>query len=144
MNLVIDASVLVKFFIPEILSEKAGNLNRQVAKGDLSLVAPDLIFPEVGNILWKKHRMKELTRSEVTLIVDAIVSMPMEIEASKPLLPTAVDLGLACGITVYDAIYVSLAMIREMVLMTADRKLADIMGRTDYKKYIAWLGDFIQ
>jgi predicted nucleic acid-binding protein len=144
MNLVIDASVLIKFFIPEILSEKAKNLHSQVAKGDLSLVAPDLIFPEVGNILWKMHRRKELTRSEVTLIVDAIVSMPMEIEASKQLLPSAVDLGLVCGITVYDAIYVSLAMIREMVLMTADRRLADIMGRTDFKRYVAWLGDYVQ
>ena len=55
MNLVIDASVLIKFFIPEILSEKAENHHNQVAKGDLSLVAPDLIFPEAGNILWKKH-----------------------------------------------------------------------------------------
>jgi len=144
MNLVIDASVLIKFFIPEILSEKAENLNSRVAKGELSLVAPDLIFPEVGNILWKKHLRKELNRSEVTLIVDAIVSMPMEIEASQPLLPTAVDLGLACGITVYDAIYVSLAMIREMVLMTADRKLADIMGSTEFKKHVAWLGDYVQ
>ena len=84
-----------------------------------------------------------MTRSEVTLIVDAIGSIPMEIEASQQLLPTAVDLGLACGITVYDAIYVSLAMIREMVLMTADRKLADIMGRTDFKRYVAWLGDSV-
>ena len=144
MNLVMDASVLVKFFIPEILSEMAEELSVRVAKGDLRLVAPDLIFPEVGNILWKKHRRKELTQAEVRNIVDAIGSLPMEIEASKPLLPLAVDLGLACGITVYDAIYVSLAMIREMVLMTADRRLADIMGRTDYKKYVAWLGDSIQ
>ena len=85
-----------------------------------------------------------MTRSEVTLIVDAIGSIPMEIEASQQLLPTAVDLGLVCGIMVYDAIYVSLAMIREMVLMTADRKLADIMGRTDFKRYVAWLGDSVQ
>jgi len=144
MNLVIDASVLIKFFIPEILSEKVEKLNSRVAKGDLRLVAPDLIFPEVGNILWKKHRMKELIRSEVRIIVDAIGSMPMKIEASKPLLPIAVDVGLACGITIYDAIYVSLAMIREMVLVTADRKLAEIMRKTDFKKYVAWLGDAIQ
>ncbi len=144
MNLVIDASVLVKFYIPEILSEEAEKLNSRVAKGDLSLTAPDLIFPEVGNILWKKHRLKELIRSEVKIIIDAMSSMPIEIESSKPLLPIAVDVGLACGITVYDAIYVSLAMIREMVLVTADRKLAEIMRKTDFKKHVAWLGDAIQ
>ena len=141
MNLVIDASVLIKFFIPETLSEKAATLNSRVAIGELRLVAPDLIFPEVGHILWKKHRRKELIRSEVKIIVDAIGSMPMEVEASKPLLPIAVDLGLACGIAVYDAIYVSLATVREMVLVTADRKLAEIMQKTNFKKYVAWLGD---
>ncbi len=143
MNLVIDANVLMKFFIPEILSEKAEKLNSQVAKGDLRLVAPDLIFPEVGNILWKKHRMKELTRSEVAVIVNAIGFVPMEIEATKPLLPIAVDVALASGITVYDAIYVSLAMIREMVLVTADRRLVEIIRKTDLKKHVAWLGDSI-
>jgi hypothetical protein len=59
-------------------------------------------------------------------------------------MPIAVDLGLAFGITVYDAIYVSWAMIREMVLVTANRKLAEIMRKTDFKKYVAWLGDAMQ
>jgi predicted nucleic acid-binding protein len=144
MNLVIDASVLIKFFIPEILSEKAEELNARVGEGDLRLLAPDLIFAEVGNIIWKKHRMKELIRSEAEEIVDAIVSVPIEIETSRALMPLAVDMGLAYGITIYDAIYVSLAMIRENVLVTADRKLVEIMGKTDFKKYVAWLGDSIR
>jgi predicted nucleic acid-binding protein len=144
VNRVIDASVLVKFFIPEILSEKAEELNARSMQGDLRLLAPDLIFAEVGNILWKKHRMKELIRSEAEEIVDAIVSLPLEIETSKALLPFAVDLGLAYGITVYDAIYVSLAKVHETILVTADKKLVEIMGKTDFKKHVAWLGDSIR
>ena len=140
MNRVIDASVLVKFFIPEILSEKAEELNARSMEGDLRLLAPDLIFAEVGNILWKKHRRKELSRAEAEEIVDAVVSLPMEIETSKALLPFAVDLGLAYGITVYDAIYVSLAKIHQTVLVTADKKLVEMMGKTDLKKHVAWLG----
>ena len=140
MNVVIDASVLIKFFIPEILSEKAEELNVRAAEGDLGLLAPDLIFAEVGNIIWKKHRMKELIRSEVEEIVEAIVSMPIAVETSKALLPLAVDMGLAYGITVYDAVYVSLAKIHETILVTADRKLLETMGKTDFKKYVAWLG----
>jgi predicted nucleic acid-binding protein len=140
MNLVIDASVLIKFFIPEILWEKAEELNARVAQGDLKLLAPDFIFAEVGNIIWKKHRMKELIRSEAGEIVEAIVSLPITVETSEALLPLAVDLGLAFGITVYDAMYVSLAKVHETVLLTADRKLAEVMGKTDFKKYVAWLG----
>ena len=144
MNCVIDASVLVKFFIPEILSEKAEELNARIMEGDLRLLAPDLIFAEVGNILWKKHRRKELSRAEAEEIVDAVVSLPMEIETSKALLPFAVDLGLAYGITVYDALYVSLAKVHETILITADKKLVEIMGKTDFKKHVAWLGGSIR
>ena len=144
MNLVIDASVLVKFFIPEILSEKAEELNARIMEGDLRLLAPDLIFAEVGSILWKKHRRKELSRAEAEEIVDAVVSLPMEIETSKALLPFALDLGLAYGITVYDALYVSLAKVHETILITADKKLVEIMGKTDFKKHVAWLGGSIR
>ena len=144
MNCVIDASVLVKFFIPEILSKKAEELNARIMEGDLRLLAPDLIFAEVGNILWKKHRRKELSRAEAEEIVDAVVSLPMEIETSKALLPFAVDLGLAYGITVYDALYVSLAKVHETILITADKKLVEIMGKTDFKKHVAWLGGSIR
>ena len=144
MNCVIDASVLVKFFSPEILSEKAEELNARIMEGDLRLLAPDLIFAEVGNILWKKHRRKELSRAEAEEIVDAVVSLPMEIETSRALLPLAVDLGLAYGITAYDALYVSLAKVHETILITADKKLVEIMGKTAFKKHVAWLGGSIR
>ena len=140
MNLVIDASVLIKFYVPEILSDKAEELLNRVAQGDVMLLAPDLIYPETGNILWKKQRKKELTGSEVEEITDAIVSLPLKIEASKLLLPLAMDIGIAYKITIYDAIYVSMARVYEVRLMTADRKLADAMAKTDLKKYVSWLG----
>ena len=140
MNFVIDASVLIKFYIPEILSDEAEGLLTRVEQGDVMLFAPDLIYPEVGNILWKKQRMKELTRSEVEEITDAIMSLPLKIETSKLLLPLAIDIGTAYGITIYDAIYVSMARIYETKMMTADKKLADAMAKTDLKEYVAWLG----
>ena len=140
MNLVIDASVLIKFYVPEILSDKAEELLNRVAQGDVMLLAPDLIYPETGSILWKKQRMKELTRPEVEEITDAIVSLPLNIEASKLLLPLAIDIGIAYRITVYDALYISMARVYETKMMTADRKLADAMAKTDLKEYVSWLG----
>ncbi len=140
MNLVIDASVLIKFYVPEILSDKAEELLTKVEQGDVMLLAPDLIYPEVGNILWKKQQMKELTRSEVEEITDAIVSLPLKIEASKLLLPLAIDIGIAYKITVYDAIYISMARVYEIKMMTADRKLVDVMAKTNLRGYVSWLG----
>ena len=141
MNVVIDASVLIKFYVPEVLSDKASYLLDTVKEGDFSLLAPDLIFSEAGNILWKKHRLKELTRSEVDEITDAIILLPVWAESSKSLLPLAVGIAMTYGITVYDATYVTVARIRETRMITADRKLFEKMAGTDMNKYVSWLGN---
>ena len=142
MNLVIDASVLIKFYVPESLSDRAGRLLANVEKKDIELLAPDLIYPEAGNILWKKQRLKELTRSELEEITDAILSLPLKIEALKSLLPLAVDIAIAYGIAVYSAIYVGLTKVYETTLVTADRKLLDLLAKTDLKDSVIWLGSY--
>ena len=142
MNLVMDASVLIKFYVPEILSDRAERLLTKVEKKDIDLLAPDLIYPEAGNILWKKQRLRELTRSEVEEITDAILSLPLRVETSKSLLPLAVDIAIAYGITVYDASYLSLAKVYETTLITADRKLVDVLAKTDLKDSVIWLGSY--
>jgi len=142
LNLVIDASVLIKFYVPEILSDRAERLLAKVEREEVGLLAPDLIYPEAGNTLWKKQRLKELTRSEVEEITDAILSLPLKIEASKPLLPLAVELATAYGITVYDALYISLTKVYETTLITADRKLAEGLGKTDLRDSVTWLGSY--
>ena len=142
MNLVIDASVLIKFYVPEVLSDRAERLLAKVGNKDIDLLAPDLIYPEAGNILWKKQRLKELTHSEAEEITDAILSLPLTIEASKSLLPLAVDIAIVYGITVYDASYLSLAKVYETTLITADRKLVDVLAKTDLKDSVIWLGSY--
>lgn len=142
MNLVMDASVLIKFYVPETLSDRAERLLAKVEKKDLDLLGPDLIYPEAGNILWKKLRLKELTRSEVEEIIDAVLLLPLKIEASRFLLPLAVDIAIAYGITVYDALYLSLAKIYETTMITADRRLVDVLAKTDLKDSIIWLGSY--
>lgn len=142
MNLVIDASVLIKCYVPEILSERTERLLADVEKGHIDLSAPDLIYLEAGNILWKKQRLKELTRPEVGEITSAILSLPLKVEASRPLLPLALDIAIVYRITVYDAIYVSLTKVFETKLITADRKLVDVLGKTDLEDSIIWLGSY--
>ena len=142
MNVTIDASVLIKFYLPEVLGEEAERLLGGVERGEVTLWAPDLIYPESGNVLWKKYRLKELNRSEVGEIVDSIGTLPMTIGVSKSLLPLAVEIGIAYGITVYDAMYMSMASLYEAPLVTGDRKLVDRMAKTDFSKYVVWLGNF--
>jgi predicted nucleic acid-binding protein len=47
---VVDASVAVKWFVPEPHTQAA----LRFLNGDHQLMAPDLLVPEIGNTLWKK------------------------------------------------------------------------------------------
>jgi predicted nucleic acid-binding protein len=142
MNLVIDASVLIKFYIPEVLSDKADLLLGEVKKGNIELFALDLIYPEAGNILWKKNRVKELTPSEVVEITDAFLGLPLRTEPSIRILPLSVEIAVAYGLPVYDAMYISLAKVYNTAMITADKRLVDKVTRTDLKKSTTWLGNY--
>jgi predicted nucleic acid-binding protein len=140
VNLVIDASVVIKAYVPEILSDKAEEVMTRVADGELVLLAPDLLYPETGNILWKKRRLHELTLAEADEIVDAIIALPIRIEASRPVMSLAVAIAMQSGITVYDAMYVAVARIYETRVITADKKLVEALAKTEFSEYVQWLG----
>jgi predicted nucleic acid-binding protein len=57
---VVDASVVLKWFIPEMHSDAA----RRLLLATHQYFSPDLLFPEVGNAIWKKVRRGELTAEE--------------------------------------------------------------------------------
>ena len=54
MPYVIDASVAVKWYLAEVHQPEA----IIVLDSDEILMAPDLLLSEVGNIIWKKVRIK--------------------------------------------------------------------------------------
>jgi len=51
-TLVVDAGVVVKWYIPESGSDRAAAL----LETDRRLIAPDLLLAEVANVLWKSRR----------------------------------------------------------------------------------------
>lgn len=130
MNLIVDASVLVKAFIPENGSENAGSLLARAEEGEVSLIAPELIYPETTNILWKKVRRNELTPNEAREIAEAVLAVPIRAEAAASTLLLALDIALACGVTAYDAQYVALAEALDCHLITADLKLVSTLEGT--------------
>ena len=59
--LVVDASVVIKWHVAEIHADAALRLLEDDAP---ALHVPDLMFPEVGNILWKKIRRGDLAEEQ--------------------------------------------------------------------------------
>ena len=82
---VVDASVAAKWFVPEVHSDAALRL----FEGDHSLAVPDLFLSEFGNILWKKVRIRDLTREEASTRLELLLRAPVSLVESRRLLDAA-------------------------------------------------------
>lgn len=134
---VIDASVVVKWFVPEILEAEA---KRWLDPSHI-LYAPELLLSEVGNILWKKTRLKEVTEAEAFKIASEIKQSPISLVSSLDLFTDALTLAQSTGRTVYDCMYLAAAIKRGCQLVTADRKFYDALQLTSRKTYVVWVAD---
>jgi predicted nucleic acid-binding protein len=121
---VVDASVVVKWFVPEIHSEAA----RRLLAAAHQYLSPDLLFPEVGNAIWKKVRRGELTAEEGQRLAADISTIAVETVSTLGLMIDAHALAITTGLTVYDAMYLALAVRLKTELITADDKLGRIVA----------------
>jgi predicted nucleic acid-binding protein len=118
-TLVVDASVVVKWFIPEIHSDAA----RRLLGLRREYYAPDLLFAETANTIWKKIRRGEIDmRSGQKLVTDmgriAVDTIPCRLLAED-----AHALANLTGRSVYDSLYLALAVRLRTRLISADQKL---------------------
>jgi predicted nucleic acid-binding protein len=132
---VVDASVVVKWFVDEVHAEAA----RRLLADEYALSAPDLLWPECGNILWKKVQRGELTTQEARLIREGLELQPLHIAPCRLLLEPALEIALDTSRTVYDSCYLALAMLTESPLVTADQRLFKALRDTDYAPYLVWV-----
>jgi predicted nucleic acid-binding protein len=116
---VVDASVVVKWFVPEIHSDAA----RRLLTGPHRYFAPDLLFAEAANAIWKKIRRGELRAEEGQQLVDDLSRVAVDTISSRSLATDAHALANAIGRTVYDALYLTLAIRLDTRMITADDRL---------------------
>ena len=118
---VVDASVVIKWFLEEINSGKAFEIWQKHSSKEIFLIVPELIFSEVLNSL----RYKKLNEEELKKVNISLWDCKFNIEmTSKILFEKAIDIALKYNFTIYDSIYIALAQIHETELITADEELA--------------------
>ncbi len=138
---VVDASVAIKWYLPEPHSEQALHLLRQCQQGVVAFHAPDLFVSEAGNILWKKVRRRAITSEEAAAISRNLLAVPVHLHLAKTLFPAALRLSLDAGTTFYDSLYVALAVALECPLVSADRRLLEAMQRAGLANTVCFLAD---
>ena len=132
---VIDASVALKWFVPEIYSHSAV---RFLDPGN-ELIAPDLIIVGVGNALWKKFTRKEISSADARVILGHLNSAPLTLYPSSLIIEIALNLSIEMGCSVYDGLYLALADTRKCRMVTADRKLLNSLKNTSLAGLLVWI-----
>ena len=134
---VIDASVAAKWGIREEDSAAALRL----LDGEHRLLAPDLIWAELGNIIWKYHRRGLLSPADVAGLIRQFQAVPLEVYPCGPLLAMAIDLAIQTGRTVYDSLYMALASQEGCQMVTADERLVNALAGGPLERYVRWIGE---
>ena len=116
-QLVIDASVAVKWVVPEPVSERAELLL------DHGLVAPDLLFAECANVLWEKVRRGELTKEEAEIAAQTLEQADLAVVSTRDCLALAASIAVELDHPAYDAVYLAVAEASDLRLVTADERL---------------------
>jgi predicted nucleic acid-binding protein len=116
MTVVVDASVVIKWFVREPLHEEALRL----LDTPKILHAPELIVPEVSNVAWKKVIRNEIGKDQAVKIAEAFRGGIPILHPSVLFCERAIELALALGHPVYDCLYLACAETIDGILVTAD------------------------
>jgi predicted nucleic acid-binding protein len=136
--IVVDASVGVKWFVPEVHGTEA----RQWRTGPDELHAPAFFFDlEIANIVWKKVRRAEISRTDAELILAQLPTLPLNRHSDQPLLASAFDLADRTQRTVYDCLYLALAVQLGGRMVTADQRLYNGLAGTPWAGFVHWVAD---
>ena len=137
-ELVVDASVGVKWDVPEEHSEKA----RLLLHPETHLHVPTIFFSEVTQAIWKKsYQRGQMDPAEAREVLSKLLNAPVEPHPVNALLDSALKLAMDTGRTVYDCVYLVLAQALDCPLVTADLKFHNALRSTPFASSLIWVGD---
>lgn len=120
MKKILDTSVITKWFFNESGSEEALRMLNEFKTGKISIVVPNLIFYELGNVL--KYKGVEVDLSGK--IIQALNDLGLQVEnTGQESFRKTYQNCLEYGITFYDSSFLTLMQKYDGHLLTADQKL---------------------
>jgi predicted nucleic acid-binding protein len=129
LQYVLDANVVVKWFIPEIDSDKADRLLDGFRNHKLDIIAPDILVSEVGNTLWKRSvKIKDISVADAAASYTDFLDLDVPVHSSTTIAEDALSIATSEQHPLYDTLYISLARKRGCEFITADETLVNKLG----------------
>jgi len=126
--IVVDASALSAFILKEPGWEA-------LSKYLTHSTSVDHVVKEVSNAIWKAYKVRNLIGKDIAIklykILKSMINTNVILEPEEVFMDKAFEIALETGLTVYDSLYVALALERKLPLLTLDErqgKVAKEMG----------------
>ncbi|MCL5958766.1 MAG: type II toxin-antitoxin system VapC family toxin [Chloroflexi bacterium] len=134
---VVDASVAAKWFLEEVHTPEALRL----LDDQYRLHAPDFLLLEVDNLVCKRIRRGEISAAEGNKVRAALRQVPVQTHSFLALLDPAYQIANQTGRSLYDCLYVALAVLLDGQVATADRRLYEALSNGPLAKHMMWVED---
>ncbi|MEW5947056.1 MAG: type II toxin-antitoxin system VapC family toxin [bacterium] len=136
-TLVVDASVAAKWFTGEELAEEA----LRVLDERYSLHAPDFFLLEMDSLICKWIRLGVINDSEGGDTRKAVRRVPIRLHSYFSFQDSAYHIAVQTHQSIYDCLYVALAVFIGGRMVTADRRLFKGFAAGPLEKYLLWIED---
>ena len=136
MRRILDTSVAIAWYLPEAFSSEAKRWQRLLLDGKAELYVPSLQYWEFANVLRTYVRRRTLDAGTAGEIYALHLEAP--VVAAEPDRGAVLAVALKYDATVYDAVYIALALEHQIPLLTAERP------STPWIKKLGSLADTVQ
>jgi predicted nucleic acid-binding protein len=137
---VLDASVAAKWFLSpndEEFTTEALALLRRFSQREALFIIPDLFWAEIGSVFRKAIRLGRFDQTSAQSAFIYLENCDLPTYSSAVLLHKAFEIAITYNRSVYDSLYVALAVQSRAPLVTADERLANSLAA---RFPIKWLG----
>ena len=132
--LVLDASVVAKWFKYEVGREKALEIRDNFISDQEQITFPDLLILELANLL---RFSRIYNQTDIIKAVESIENMDIDIVVPTfEVIKDSVRMAVENDLTVYDAVYISLAESLGCDFITADEKLHQKVKKLKFVKLL--------
>lgn len=122
-QVVVDSGITIKWFVSEPDSTQAQLIYDEYENGNIEFLAPDLLFIEFGNIIWKKQTLQGFDKQDAAFAIQQFKKLTFTLIPSTALFDDAYRIAVKYKRTFYDSLYLALSEREKCRFVTADEKL---------------------
>ena len=136
--MIVDASVLLRAFLPDEAQLHALAVVREHVSGRIQLKGPALLPYELSNAVWQAERRGRITPDQADRIIQSFANLDIEIipQSWGEMLPLARRFERSA----YDAVYLTLAQQLGEPLLTGDLRLYHAVH--PQLEWVRWIEDY--